>query len=368
MPGAGPALHRAVPKPVKIPKLPKRPAFAVPALTPPKLPAFGKHAPEPPQALPLPPPAPPEPLATGTLMQKPRLGRGVISLLSLLLAVSVFAVVITIALSRLVSTSAADRDLAIQVAAARQSTAAAGSSALGGQVKLLATGGPAAGVAVDIFTASALGSPLVSTATDAAGHWNAANLQDGAYKIRFSAAGFSQIWYPSATDATGATAVNLQVGQKMGGLGVALGGLPATVAGAIVGDDVAGAVLTVSVPQADLPRSGAPPPPVPSTSVMTTVTGGPATTIGPAPTPNASSSGGPAAGAHAPVADTGAAATAAAAHAPVADTGAAATAGAAHGTGGASPGRCRAPSCKPCPSGRTAPSRSTNFPRPPSTT
>ncbi len=73
------------------------------------------------------PAEPPEPLATGSLVQKPRLCRGLLSLLSLLFAVSVFAVVITIALSRLVGVSAADRDLAIQVAAAQQNAGGAGS-------------------------------------------------------------------------------------------------------------------------------------------------------------------------------------------------------------------------------------------------
>src|SRR6478609_6177738 len=72
------------------------------------------------------PQEPPEPLATGSLVQKPRLGRGVLSLLSLLLAVSVFAVVIAVALYRLVGVSGADRHLAIQVAAAQQNAAGSG--------------------------------------------------------------------------------------------------------------------------------------------------------------------------------------------------------------------------------------------------
>ena len=65
-------------------------------------------------------------------MQKARLSRGLLSLLGLLFAATVFATVITIALSALVGQSAADRDLAIQVAAARNSDALAGSSSLGG--------------------------------------------------------------------------------------------------------------------------------------------------------------------------------------------------------------------------------------------
>ena len=80
------------------------------------------------------PAPPPEPLATGTLLQKPRLSRGALSLISLLLAATVFATVITIALTALVGQSAADRNLAIAVAAARNSEAIAGSSALGGTV------------------------------------------------------------------------------------------------------------------------------------------------------------------------------------------------------------------------------------------
>ena len=64
-----------------------------------------------------------DPLAQGTFVQKPRLGRGALALLGLLLAVSVFAAVITIALSKLVGASAADRDLALQVAAARRTPA-----------------------------------------------------------------------------------------------------------------------------------------------------------------------------------------------------------------------------------------------------
>jgi hypothetical protein len=146
-----------------------------------------------------PPPPPPEPLAQGTLMQKPKLGRGLLSLLSLLLAVTVFAVVITIALSRLVGVSAADRDLAIQVASARSAGAGgSGSSALGGSVKLLTDGSPAAGVAVEVFASGDLTQPIISTATNDKGAWAVTALSSGGYKIRFRGAGFAEVWYPIA--------------------------------------------------------------------------------------------------------------------------------------------------------------------------
>ncbi|MET3804460.1 5-hydroxyisourate hydrolase-like protein (transthyretin family) [Nakamurella sp. UYEF19] len=207
-----------------------------------------------------------EPLATGSMLQKARIARGAISLLSLLLAVSVFAVVITIALSRLVGVSAADRDLAIQVAAARQADSSSGSSTLGGTVKLLTDGSPAAGVAVELFDAAALASPLTSTATNDKGAWTIPSLPQGTYKLRFRGAGFAEIWYPGALTGADAKPIELQTGQKLSNLAITLGGLPATVSGSVLGDDVAAAVLTVSVPASDLPRGGAPPTPAPVTT------------------------------------------------------------------------------------------------------
>ncbi len=167
-----------------------------------------------------------EPLATGTLLQKPRLSRGALSLLSLLLAATVFATVITIALSALVGQSAADRNLAIQVAAARNSVAIAGTSELGGTVVLLTNGAPVAGVTVELFDAAATTTPVKQTATADDGSWKIDNLPSGSYLFRVSGAGFVQIWYPQALSASDATVITVQVGQQITDLKVTLGGLP----------------------------------------------------------------------------------------------------------------------------------------------
>jgi 5-hydroxyisourate hydrolase-like protein (transthyretin family) len=196
-----------------------------------------------------PPPEPPKPLAQGTLMQKPKLGRGLLSLLSLLLAVSVFATVITIAMSRLVAVSAADRDLAIQVASARSAGAGSGSSVIGGTVKLLAGGGPAQGVTVEVFSAGDLTQPMISTATNDKGAWAVLSMPAGSYKMRFRSAGFAEVWYPNALTGADAKAVQLDAGQQLTKLEVTLGGLPGTISGQVMGADVAGAILTVQVPQ-----------------------------------------------------------------------------------------------------------------------
>lgn len=195
------------------------------------------------------PPEPPKPLAQGSIIQKPKLGRGLLSLLSLLLAVTVFAVVITIALSRLVGVSAADRDLAIQVAQARNNSAAGtGSSALGGTVTFLTGGAPASDVTVEVFSDGDLTTPVISTATDTDGAWKVATLSAGSYKIRFRGAGFAELWYPNSLTGADATAVKLDQAQQVTDLAVTLGGLPATISGKVTGTDVAGAVLTVQVP------------------------------------------------------------------------------------------------------------------------
>lgn len=205
------------------------------------------------------PPEPPEAVAQGVMVQKARLGRGVLSLLSLLLAVTVFAVVITIAFSRLVGVSAADRDLAIQVASARDAGAGAGTSSLGGTVALFTDDSPAPGVTVELFDDGDLSSVVSTTATDDDGVWSIKSLSAGSYKLRFRGAGFAEVWYPNALTGEEAEAVTIDNGQSLDDLATMLGGLPATVSGVVTGEDVAGAILTVEVPLDFLQTPGAGP-------------------------------------------------------------------------------------------------------------
>jgi len=188
------------------------------------------------------------PLANATFIQRALIGRGLVSLLGLLAAVSVFAIVITIALSRLVSTSAADRDLALQIATASNQSALSGTSSLGGTVRLLTSGTPVPGVAVTVYGASNTNVPLATTATAADGSYSVSQLPAGSYKITFRGAGFVQLWYPGAVDASDGTTVTLANNQQQGGLDVSLGGVPATITGTVSGGDVSGATLTLLTP------------------------------------------------------------------------------------------------------------------------
>ena len=187
--------------------------------------------------------------ATGTMIQRAAVSRGAVSLVGLLASVTVFALVITAVLAHLVSTTAADRDLALQVAQAQQaSQVVGGSSGISGTVELLTSQTPVGGVTVDLFTMADTANAITSVATDTKGTYTLANLPPGSYKIRYRGAGFAEIWYPQSLTAADAGTVNLQAGQSSTNVDVLLGGLPATLSGTVLGDDTSGATITLQVP------------------------------------------------------------------------------------------------------------------------
>ncbi len=187
-------------------------------------------------------------VAFGAWVQRARLSRGALALLGLVAALTVFAVVIAATLSQVVSTSAADRDLAIQVAEGGGGNAGAGSGGISGTVTLLATGAAVQGVTVQLFTSSNTVQPVVSTATGSGGGYHFSGLAGGSYKIYFNGAGFNELWYPASLGAANAQAVNVKNGQKVQNINIRLGGLPASVSGQVTGGNPAGAILTLELP------------------------------------------------------------------------------------------------------------------------
>jgi hypothetical protein len=188
--------------------------------------------------------------AFGTFVQKPVLSRGAISLVGLLLAVTVFAAVITASLSKVVDKSAADRDLVLQVVNGSQTGGGAQSAAMAGTVTLLTSGSGVNGVTVEAFDAGNTAQAIASTATDAAGGYKMPGLNAGTYKLRFRGAGFSELWYPQSLAADNAKPVEVQAGQTVSGLDVRLGGVPAKLSGKVIGDDPSGATVSLELPTA----------------------------------------------------------------------------------------------------------------------
>jgi len=196
------------------------------------------------------------PLANATFIQKATIGRGLVSLVGLLGAITVFAIVITVALSRLVGQSAADRNLALEIASARDSSATTGTSSLAGTVRYLTSGQGVPSVTVTVYAATDAATPLATTATDAKGAYRIGQLAAGDYLLTYRGAGFTQLWYPQALDPKDATAITLGDNHDMSSLDVSLGGVPATITGTVKGDSVAGATLTLRTPAPGATTSG----------------------------------------------------------------------------------------------------------------
>lgn len=190
-------------------------------------------------------------VAAGTWLQKPRLSRGAIALTGLLAAATVFAIVVAVSLSSVVSTSNSDRNLALQVAQASQGgNANAGTAGVSGVATQAGSNQPVSGVTVDIYQPSNITAPIVSTATSAQGAYTFTGLAAGSYLLQFQGAGFASLWYPNSLTSSGATQVSLKSAQVTPNVNVSLGGLPGTISGQVVGADPTGAILTLEVPGA----------------------------------------------------------------------------------------------------------------------
>jgi len=191
----------------------------------------------------------PAPQAFGTFLQRPLLPRGGLALLGLLAAVSVFALVITGALSKVVDQSAKDRDLLLDVIGRSEGDRVA-SGSVAGRVTQLSTGDPVSGVTVEAFAVDNPTVSVASAATTGAGAYQLDGLEEGTYKLRFRGAGFVEIWYPLALTQDEATEVEVAAGEEVTGIDVRLGGIPGSISGTVVGEDEpTGAVVTVRVPE-----------------------------------------------------------------------------------------------------------------------
>jgi uncharacterized protein (UPF0248 family) len=196
------------------------------------------------------------PASAGMFIQRPVISRGLLGLMGLLFAITLFATVITLALSSVVQQSAADRDLALEVAQARAQTATTGSGSIAGTVLELLTGTPVEAVSVELFTADDTSAAIAPAATDEEGRFVLPSLPAGEYLLLVRGAGFAAVWYPAAATPADATPVVLEDGQQVEDLVVLVGGVPATVSGSVVGEDVGGASVRVELPLDSEPLQG----------------------------------------------------------------------------------------------------------------
>src|SRR6478735_117128 len=188
------------------------------------------------------------------VVQRPRFSRRLMTLLGLLLAATVFTIVLATTFAHLADQSKANADLIKKSAGADQSATGAGVAPTSMTGTVTSAAGPAvAGVAVTVFDKGRGPSVTIAqTVTADNGQYKLSGVVAGTYRIRFTAAGFAEIWYGGA--ATFAEAPDVVITDKPAtALDAVIVGQPASVAGSVTGDDVLGATVIVLIPAAELP-------------------------------------------------------------------------------------------------------------------
>jgi hypothetical protein len=192
--------------------------------------------------------------ALASFVQRPRLGRGLMSLFGLLFAVSIFALTLTSTLGRVVDVAKVS-DKLLERAVNGDTTAkgvVANPGTASGTVTLLTSGAGVSGVTVELFAIGNPTSPLGSAATDVDGKFSFKDLNEGAYKVRFRGAGFVEIWYGGGLRFDDAKEVTVALGEVTKGIDIALGGVPGSIAGKVLGQDPKDAQVTLQLPASAL--------------------------------------------------------------------------------------------------------------------
>ena len=190
--------------------------------------------------------------AMATFVQRPRIGRWLISLLGLITVAGIFALVLSTVADRLVDESSVDPALLNQ--ALSQPGAGGGEavsvtpSVVAGKVVVVSTGQGVAGVQVELYSAGNGVVPLATAATDDTGAYSFGRLPAGRYRVRVTGAGFDEQWYEASQTFADATDIEVAAGATVDLADLELGGRPGSVSGKVIVADPTGAVARLVVP------------------------------------------------------------------------------------------------------------------------
>ncbi len=203
--------------------------------------------------------------APATFTQKPRVPRGVLTILVLVLIVALWATVFLVVVSALRNTAPVTKAPAenFNKGGNESVNLAAVAATMAGTVTAQSSGLPVPLITVEAFRIKPDGSieSVASTGTGDDGTFSLESLLPGNYKLRYSAQGFDELWYPAAADAASASVLKLAPAGKSEGLDAVVVGKPGSIAGQIVAPEVVGsaATITVTVTQViDKPKEGEP--------------------------------------------------------------------------------------------------------------
>ena len=186
-----------------------------------------------------------------TFIQKPRISRWLLSLMGLLAAAAVFAVVLSSTFENVIDEASVDKGLlteALNDGDEGGATVPVDPGGVAGKVILFSTGNGVAGVQADLYSADDTKMPIATAATDDEGAYSFGRLNAGKFKVRFTGAGFNEVWYESGTTAADATDVEVELGMTKDLDDVKLGGRPGSIAGTVDADDLTDITATLVVP------------------------------------------------------------------------------------------------------------------------
>ena len=204
----------------------------------------------------------------GTFIQRPRIGRWLLSLLGLITAAGVFAIVLRSTVNNVVDEASVSDALVNEALAKGQPespTVSLKPARVSGLVLSSTTGTGVAGVQAEVFGAGDGTTPVASGATAADGTYAFGRLGKGTYRIKFSGAGFGVLWYPDGRVFTEGKDVPVADGGTVALDPVTFAGLPATVSGKVIAEgSPTGAKIS-------LVRTGVADPDVPAVAATTDV-------------------------------------------------------------------------------------------------
>ena len=193
--------------------------------------------------------------AMGTFIQRPRIGRWMLTLLGLLTAAAVFAAVLGRSFDRVVQeaqVSTAVIDAALSSGGAGGAVVPAKPGSVRGQLVSLTNGDGFSGATAELFVDGDDANPVSSAATDDEGKFTFASLGAGTYLLRLSGSGVNQIWYGNTDNSADSTRIEVKLGKPTDLEKIEIGGIPVPVEGSVDIDDPSGVVITLLAPgQAD---------------------------------------------------------------------------------------------------------------------
>lgn len=189
-----------------------------------------------------------------TFIQRPRIGRWLLSLLGLLTAATVFALVLSQAFDSVVDEARISNDVlneALQRDEAGGAVVPTDPGTVTGTVITSSTGSGLSGAQAELFVSSDTVTPVASAATGSQGEFTLSNLGAGRYTLRLSGAGVAPIWFGGATNAADAATFDVQLGVATQLEPIEISGTPTVVTGAVDVDDTEGVTVSLVVPGAE---------------------------------------------------------------------------------------------------------------------